>query len=379
VFALIGLGIVLYEWKRPRNLFCFLWIGSMLLPTILSTESPHFPRASGVMPLVFALPAIGLSRVWGAANRRGWPYLGLTLAAAVLALSMGNTIYAYFLGPYSSSQELYFAFDGNDSDLAVSVNQFLGVGWQGSGWLATQVQARPGRVVLIDQQLWNDKFRQAALQLQVPFAPNATPAFGFIQTRLEQPGAAINDQEMRLIVLPGQEQPAVELLPRNRLIHVEDGPRTLHGPSAPPLYRTYTATQPEALPAKPLACFQESIELLAADLHPQPNGLDVNLTWQARATLSYDYTIFTHVLAQGKVVGQVDGYPALGRYLTSWWRPGDVIADERVVPIPPGTPLDQVSVRVGIYRLDTRVNMAASDCAGTALGEFIVLPMVEAR
>ena len=71
------------------------------------------------------------------------------------------------------------------------------------------------------------------------------------------------------------------------------------------------------------------------------------------------------MVAQETVVAQVDTYPAAGRYLTSWWRPGDALADAYALTVPEGTDLTGAYVRVGLYRWDTVVNLPATDCAGT--------------
>ncbi len=381
IFAFIGLGRMLRAWRRQRHLFCFLWIGLLSLPTLLSIDSPHFLRASGILPLVFVLPALGLDGAWTAAAGRRWLPRGPALAAVVAIFSLANTLYAYLGGPYAGSRELYLAFNGNETELAVTVNRFLEVGWQGSGWRATRVIAAPARQVIMDQRLWDGRFRQEALRLLVPVSPLTSEVFAFTANGRERPQhlPPADEAEMRLIVVPGSEQPAVELLPHDRLIRVEDGPLTPHGPAAPPLFRAYTATRSQLSLAPALACFEDGIELLAADLRETDEAVGVTLTWRARTKPAYDYTVFTHVLAQEQLVGQVDSFPAAGHYLTSWWRPGDIVADERLVPIPAGTALQEAAVRVGLYRLDTGSNLAATDCAGTALGEFVVFPLADQR
>ena len=40
--------------------FVLVWIGVMLLPTILAEDTPHFLRAVGVLPVVMVIPAVGL-------------------------------------------------------------------------------------------------------------------------------------------------------------------------------------------------------------------------------------------------------------------------------------------------------------------------------
>ncbi len=84
-----------------------------------------------------------------------------------------------------------------------------------------------------------------------------------------------------------------------------------------------------------------------------PNSLHLTLFWQANTIPAADVTTFVHLRdAAGQTVAQKDAPPAGGRYPTSLWEPGEVIADEIVLPLdqlPPGeyTPV------VGLYRPDT--------------------------
>jgi hypothetical protein len=168
----------------------------------------------------------------------------------------------------------------------------------------------------------------------------------------------------------------VGYLPPNRLIRVQDGPLpSWQPPGVQPVYRLYTTESPAALPALPIACFADGIELLTAEAAFGRSGLSLDLTWRAAARPSFDYTVFVHLVAQEAVISQVDAYPVAGRYLTSWWRPGDMIADAYTLPAPPGAGLSDAYLRIGLYRWDTVTNLPASDCAGHALGEFVRWPV----
>jgi hypothetical protein len=346
----------------------------MLAPMLLSIESPHFFRAVGVLPLAFVPPALGLDYLARVAEQRGRPALGAAGIAITLAFSLGHTGLAYFGPAYRDSRLLYYAFAGQDQDLAVDINRFLGAGWQGTGWLAHDTPTQSGRLVWVDRQLWDDHDRQRTLRILVEPAREASPAFRLVQEAAIAPTIPVIDTQ--LVLVPGHEQPAVALLARNRLIRVKDGPLpSWQPPDVQPIYRLYTTESPDGLPNQPVACFGEGIELLAATAGDKGEQVEVDLVWRAAARPSFDFTVFVHVVVQETVVGQVDSYPAAGRYLTSWWRPGDALFDAYAVPIPADTDLTDAYVRVGLYRWDTVVNLPATDCAGTGLGEFAVVPV----
>ncbi|GAB4429638.1 MAG: hypothetical protein Kow0031_10230 [Anaerolineae bacterium] len=77
----------------------------------------------------------------------------------------------------------------------------------------------------------------------------------------------------------------------------------------------------------------------------------LRLYWQARGQPAADYTVFVHVVGpDGALLAQADGPPAGGAYPTVLWDAGEIIADERPVPLPP---VDGALLRVGLYRPDS--------------------------
>jgi hypothetical protein len=373
--ALPGLGVLVREWRRPRTLFWLAWMGGMLAPMLLSIESPHFLRAVGSLPLAFVPPALGLDYLWRLAEQRGRARLGAAAVAVTLVLSLGHSLYTYFGPGYRGTPELAYAFYDHKTRLAVDINQFLGVGWQGAGWLVRDTTPTPGRVLWLDRELMDEFDFERNVQLLVPLALDATPAFRSIQSA-GQGASEAPVSAARLIVRPGHEQPGVGLLPRGQLIRIADGPLpAAEPPDALPLYRVYTTEDPAGLPTQPVACFGEGIELLSATTAQAGDHVALELLWRATGQPSFDFTVFVHLVAQEAVVSQIDAYPAAGRYLTTWWRPGDVIADAYELPVPPGTDLTDAYLRVGLYRWDTVVNLPATDCAGQSLGEFATVPL----
>ena len=77
----VGRGQAGGEESLPAALL-LLWIATLLLPTLLSEDTPHFLRAVGVLPAICLVAAVGLDWLWEARRlpvpvRRGLVVLAL--------------------------------------------------------------------------------------------------------------------------------------------------------------------------------------------------------------------------------------------------------------------------------------------------------------
>jgi hypothetical protein len=83
--------------------------------------------------------------------------------------------------------------------------------------------------------------------------------------------------------------------------------------------------------------------------------------------MTHDYVVFVHLLdSEGELVTQADGPPIDGDYPTSYWAPGELIADERTLPVgelEPGV----YQLKVGMYLLETGERLPAVNAAGERL------------
>ena len=88
-----------------------------------------------------------------------------------------------------------------------------------------------------------------------------------------------------------------------------------------------------------------------ADAAVKPGSpLSVTLYWKAEAQTPTDYSVFLHLLdAAGKIVAQQDGPPQNGAAPTSWWRPGDLVADSHSILVAPETQPGQYTLEFGVY------------------------------
>lgn len=102
----------------------------------------------------------------------------------------------------------------------------------------------------------------------------------------------------------------------------------------------------------------DDVELVGHDLDESATGqnqaLRVVLYWRALGVPRADYTVFVQLLHGGELVAQQDNPPKKGRYPTSLWLEGEVVADEYVLVLPSVLPDGEYRLIAGMY---TRTDM----------------------
>jgi hypothetical protein len=120
------------------------------------------------------------------------------------------------------------------------------------------------------------------------------------------------------------------------------------------------------------ANFGGQLRLIGHTFDASTRGL--SLVWQAAPSAGADYTVFVHVVdpAGDRLVG-TDAQPPVP---TSQWARGEVVVDERVVPIPDDLSPGDYGLMVGLYHAGTGERVPLLNEVGTAIGDSLVLPMV---
>ncbi|HZU04350.1 MAG TPA: glycosyltransferase family 39 protein [Chloroflexota bacterium] len=91
----LGLGVAAWRLREPACAFFLLWLGLLLLPGVLSANSPHFARQAGILPAVYVFPALGAWQCWRWVQRRAPAALPRSwLAGGGLALLVGSGLTA---------------------------------------------------------------------------------------------------------------------------------------------------------------------------------------------------------------------------------------------------------------------------------------------
>jgi hypothetical protein len=137
--------------------------------------------------------------------------------------------------------------------------------------------------------------------------------------------------------------------------------------SSPGMLKLTAAPIPLEEIAHPVAyTLGDQVELIGYDIAASPSGetLDVTLYWHSLSEMDQDYVVFVHLLdEEGGVYGQGDGPPLTNDYATSYWAPGEVLADEHTIALKGGLSLD-AQLLVGLYRGADGVRLPAYDAAG---------------
>ncbi len=152
---------------------------------------------------------------------------------------------------------------------------------------------------------------------------------------------------------PGQYQLQVQLLASNG----QEIPPV--GPDGAPVARPIAlpvVIRPAGAPAPvaPAAQLENGVSLLKVDLPQQEfhagEWVRFSLNWQAVEKPPGDFTVFTQFLGpDGKVYGQHDNPPYGGWYLTSLWRPGEVVQDDYAIRLDAAAPAGDYRLVVGMY------------------------------
>lgn len=127
--------------------------------------------------------------------------------------------------------------------------------------------------------------------------------------------------------------------------------------------------------------FSQQIKLTGYNLDDRrayPNGrIALTLYWQALTSLSQSYHIFAQLISdEHGMVAQVDGIPVCWTYPTNLWRPGQIIADQQSINLPPDLPPSKYRIEVGIYHPETGTRLDWLDIAGNPGGVSVVITEV---
>jgi len=353
---------VLQARRRLAPALLLTWLGVMSLPTLLAEDAPHFLRATGLLPLLAVLPALGLGTAWKWLERRGQGIWGGVLALLVIAAGLGLTCRDYFVR-YPARPEVGLFFEEAATHLAADVNSFLGVGWDGKGWSTREGAPLPDRQAFVERRLWEE-------WAAVPFLVPATEAV------TARPEEVVSQGETLLVLWPhGDYQARLALLPQPARIRVWEGPPAQGDLDPAPFiaYVAFAAGPTSARQAEPVARFEEGITLVEASTISHEREWQVELTWEATAPPRADYTVFVHLADGDTLLDQADGEPAGGYYPTSMWRAGDQVVDVHSLASPQAwsnTP----RLTTGLYLRSTLERLSVVDAEGRAVGEEVILP-----
>ncbi len=327
--------------SRDRSVLLVLWLGVMVVPSVVSNDAPHFKRMPGIIPVVFILPAQALVVAGSWLAGRSRPALGVALTAALLLASGIWTFRDYFLA-YPIHREVPATFMVATSQKGIELRR---IAQTGDTYVAP---------VLMSQSV-------------VAFRCLDSPL-----TTLElRDGLVRRDGASATYVLDPVEADVIDAfqlrwgawMTREDLLFTDGG--SLLAVFQLPATTGIAPQRPQT------ARFGELIDFLGYSLDESAATGDsptVTLFWRALGPLPADYTTFVHLLdAAGNSVGQQDKPPLGGTYPTSRWRPGDMIIDRFEPVIEAGTIPGSFSIWIGWYDLESGERLPGVDARSVPL------------
>jgi hypothetical protein len=359
---LIGLGVMLWRWRRPAFGITLLAGAIMLIPTVLSEYTPHFRRALGAAPIVALLCGLGLAILLGqrradlatqpdevparlredgvspeqiAAGMDRLRRLGRVIIVAVIML--GATVYtmtAYF-GKWGNSQAIYYAYD------------------QGLWEIGQYVLGLPAdEAVYITPRPATDMTLAFAWREGRPVR-HFDGRYAFI--------AAASDRPTNYIVIEHEDFRGGPLL---RSLYPDAAETHIFRDRAGQVYARAYRVSPGSVAARQSQYEARGswpgVDLVGfdvdhADATYRPGDVVyLQLWWRATGDPGKDWTVFTHLLGPAKPDGTRvwagrDARPGQGSVPTTAWTPGDLILDEYQLQLPPDAPPGEYSIEVGLY------------------------------
>ncbi len=155
------------------------------------------------------------------------------------------------------------------------------------------------------------------------------------------------------------------------------GPIKVHG--RPPAQASEGPDSNPTVPEYQLpASFTDQINLLGyslSDDHLAPGeSLDLTLFWSPRGRPSDDYTVFVHLLDdQGQLQGQADSPPGPGKYPTSVWDAGELIADLHTMSLAPDLPPGEYKIAIGLYDPESGQRVQVVDENGKITADHVII------
>jgi hypothetical protein len=341
---LLGLFWCLRHWRRPAAAATLLWTFTLLGPTILAADAPHFLRAVGVLPAALLLPALGLAALGRWAAARWSPGAGAALAAALMLGSLAVTARDY--AAYGRDPQVGYLFEAAAAELAAAINA-----------------ETPETAVWLDARFWSG-------WPSIPFLV-ADGARAQRYTLPDGPPPAAGP--VTLYAWPYESLDFVpQALPAPARVAVDVGPLARNDlePTAYPLYVRYAARPAPADPAPPAARFGERLALQAAALTVhEERRLEVALIWEADTAVTQPLTVFVHVVGPEGLLAQDDGPLAHGYWPPRWLRAGLSVQERRLIDLPEPFDPARHAVWIGLYDSVTLARLPARDASGAPLGD----------
>ena len=224
------LGLIVAPIKLGRHKFILVSIYALLsiLPTILSEEAPHYGRASGLLPVLFIFPALGIWWINNRLNKFTTRFIATFTSSAIIGGSILITTHDYYLKDYLSQPNTGFWFDEQCTTAATEVNNFTGSGWQIDGPVTFDVDiSGSDKMVFVAANVCPQYSSSGYYTLQFLVPMNLGSSLQFQRYSLDSlPNLDSLANDLLFLCIPGDEETLLPWLQEDYNISIHDGPWT---------------------------------------------------------------------------------------------------------------------------------------------------------
>ncbi len=371
----LGIAISLVRWRRLPYPFLLAWLAVMLVPATVAGLGVAEKRASGDLPAVMMLAAVGLLvpldtvRRWaaqrsGATARYGPP-------ALVGALAVGLLFSA------AATYRDYFIRWGGDPDLFTHFEA-------GQAAMGAYIATLPANEEVLISPVPAD---HVGLRLESNLREGVRSYNG--RVCLIVPAQA--EQETTYLIVPHDDKYSLndlrEVFPQGQVVH--EGPLHFQQPYFL-AFRVPPAATAQVQPDHTLqADWNGALRLLGYDLKDTmlkaDDKISLTLYYQGLSEMDRDYTVFLHLVgppdpATGSPVwAQLDSQPCQQAAPTSTWPPGDIVKDSFRLPLPKTIPPGDYSLELGFYDVRTLARLPLVDAGGHPLDDKLTLSQIRVQ
>jgi 4-amino-4-deoxy-L-arabinose transferase-like glycosyltransferase len=353
LLLILGVIYALRAEHRRVLIFPLVWVGVMLLPSAFSDAAPHFGRMLGATPAIAMLTAFGCAQIlnWRAATNRQSAMALAVIVAGALSYSTLTMARDYFI-TWARDPGLFTAFD---------------VGLRQS---AEYLASRPREELISfspvdrDQPIFRFTFRDDVSRLKT-FNGRRCVVYPIEPEQDFTHVAVVAEDKNSLTTLQ-------RVFPSGQIVTKFFDKGQLYAAAFRVKAKTLAHVPPEER-----AVFEGRIVLAGFELPPGATAragdtLPITLTWQSRAALDVNYTLFVHLALtpDSPPLAQEDAQPCDNSYPTTWWTPGEIIEEHRRIAIPANAPPGQYVVTTGIYDLATGKRLPMRSVDGEASDQF---------
>jgi hypothetical protein len=340
--VLLGFAAILafYWWVGQLKLFLYTlsWFVVGLLPLWLALDFAYVITS----PRILYVGAVGAALLWAGLPVLFWTWLperwwakALALAAAVAMLAF-NTVYVRdkmalattVAAPLWQAARAAEGYNEDDSLLYLNVPVWIApkqatyrVGTEGLTFIPEYV--RPQDFVYVN----SGREPEVRAVMFDPVKQDWSDYIGYAGEGL--------DPDLLADAIRGADGVYLTTYAPGELAFVAAG--ALEASTAPQVDR-------------PLARFDEWIQLAEAETAVAQDKLELTLRWYISQPPTAEATVFLHVYdTAGQLVAQGDGYPLAGLFPPRYWQPGDLVRDVRHVALPEDLASGEYAVVVGWY------------------------------